>query len=118
MDPESDTFRSRFPAVEVIIIAVRTCPVFEGLWTATKAAVRAFKDEMSKPKSLAFENEVSNIATATDVLFAVDRFYKVIKPTVDASTAKTLEGRLETAVRKVGYRMHPKDIMVMSQKAV
>ncbi len=29
MDPLSDTFRNRFPSVEVIIIATRTCPGFE-----------------------------------------------------------------------------------------
>lgn len=89
----------------------------EGLWGATVAGLRAFKAELGRPTTMAFEAQIGSISSATDVLFAVDQFYKKIAPAVDAGTAKKLEAKLESAVRKVGYNVHPKDISRMSAVA-
>lgn len=89
--------------------------VNEGLWSAAVAGIQAFRGEISRPKSLAFEAQIGSIASATDVLFAVDKFYKVVQPSVDPTTAKKLETKLESAVRKVGFNLHPKDIISMGR---
>lgn len=84
--------------------------VSEGFLDAASAGWRTFCQEISRPKTVAFEGQISNIATATDVLFAVDNFYKVVAPTVDAKTAKRLERRLEAAIQRAGYKIPPKAI--------
>jgi len=84
--------------------------VNEGLWDAAVAGWRAFKQELNKPEARAFESQIKKIGSATDALFAVDRFYKLIVPTVDEQTGKKLEAKLEAAVQRIGYRLHPKEI--------
>ena len=82
----------------------------EGLWDATVAGWKEFKRQLCRPRAKAFESQINKIGTATDALFAVDRFYKIIVPTVDDQTGKTLERRLEAAVQRIGYKLHPKEI--------
>ena|SRR6185437_6402451 len=84
--------------------------VNEGLWDATVVGWTAFKKEFVRPKTQAFEAQINGVATATDALFAIDKYYRVIQPSVDAQTAKRLEQRLESAVQKLGYHVSPKQL--------
>ena len=87
----------------------------EGLWDATMAGFSAFHKELFvKPHEVAFDKQVNNISSASDVVLAVDKFYKAVAPKVDPKTAKRLESKLESAIQRLGYKIHPKDVLKIS----
>jgi len=83
-------------------------------WDATVAGWKAFKRQLCRPEARVFEAQIKRIGSATDALFAVDRFYRTIVPSVDEQTGRRLEQKLEAAVQRIGYKLHPQAIFQMN----